>query len=52
MIAKQHYKIAVFDGDGIGPEITPPTLELIDLVLSKLDGPKFTYQLLPAGAQN
>ena len=52
MVAKQSYDIAIFDGDGIGPEITPPTLELIDLVLSKLDGPHFAYQYLPAGAQN
>jgi len=52
MAAKQQYDIAVFDGDGIGLEIIPPTLELIDLVLRKLDGPKFNYQFLPAGAQN
>ena len=52
MAVKQHYDIAVFDGDGIGLEIIPPTLELIDLVLKKLNGPQFTYQLLPAGAQN
>lgn len=52
MTAKKHYDIAVFDGDGIGPEITPPTLEIIDLVLEKLGGPRFTYQFLPAGAQN
>ena len=52
MSVKEHYGIAVFDGDGIGPEITRPTLELVDLVLGKLNGPKFTYQFLPAGAQN
>ena len=52
MTAKEYYAVAVFDGDGIGLEIIPPTLELIDLVLKKLNGPKFTYQFLPAGAQN
>ena len=52
MAVKEHYDIAVFDGDGIGLEITPPTLELIDFVLKQLNGPKFTYQFLAAGAQN
>lgn len=52
MSAKQSYSIAVFDGDGIGPEITPPTLELIDAALAKLNGPALSYTYLPAGAQH
>lgn len=44
------YNIAVFDGDGIGPEITAPTLELLDIAVKKADGPSLAYNQLPAGA--
>ncbi len=42
------YKIAVFEGDGIGPEIMAPTLRcLTHLARGKYD---LTYTVLPAGA--
>lgn len=47
---KQEFDIAVFDGDGIGPEIMAPTLELIDKVTSQQDAFSLTYTHLPAGA--
>ncbi|WP_224823249.1 isocitrate/isopropylmalate dehydrogenase family protein [Cognatishimia sp. MH4019] len=42
------YKIAVFEGDGIGPEIMAPTMRC----LTHLAGDKYTldYEVLPAGA--
>ena len=39
------YRIAVFDGDGIGPEITAPTLELLSRI-----APNLRFEHLPAGA--
>ena len=44
------FKIAVFDGDGIGPEITTPTLKLLDRVREGRDY-ALEYEILPAGAQ-
>jgi 3-isopropylmalate dehydrogenase len=46
----KQYNIAVFDGDGIGPEIMAPTLVVIDAVLEKIGANKFKYEHLPAGA--
>ena len=42
------YKIAIFEGDGIGPEIMAPTLRCLDQVA----GGKYAlnYNILPAGA--
>ena len=44
------YTIAVFDGDGIGPEVMAPTLKVLDTVLCKIGGRAFDYEHLPAGA--
>lgn len=44
------YKIAVFEGDGIGPEIMAPTLKVLDAVLAKTSAGRFEYESLPAGA--
>ncbi len=44
------YRIAVFEGDGIGPEIMAPTLEVLDTVLAKLGRDLLDYTMLPAGA--
>ena len=44
------YTIAVFDGDGIGPEVMAPTLAVLDTVLGKIGGRAFEYNHLPAGA--
>lgn len=46
------YKIAVFDGDGIGPEIMLPTIKLLDELASKLGGFKFEFNHMPAGANH
>ncbi len=44
------FQIAVFDGDGIGPEITLPTLRLLERVTQ---GRRYSlvFETLPAGAQ-
>jgi len=46
----ERFHIAVFDGDGIGPEITQPTLDLLER-LSKDKGYTLDFELLQAGAQ-
>ncbi|MEM1236867.1 MAG: isocitrate/isopropylmalate family dehydrogenase [Pseudomonadota bacterium] len=46
----QQFNIAVFDGDGIGPEITVPTLRLLDRV-AQGRGYSLAFETLPAGAQ-
>ena len=43
-------RIAVFEGDGIGPEITQPTLKLIEKVIKLADAPVLDFECLPAGA--
>ena len=43
----RRYDIAVFEGDGIGPEIMAPTLELLARLPS---GARLTFRTLPAGA--
>ncbi|MFT2111748.1 isocitrate/isopropylmalate dehydrogenase family protein [Marinomonas sp. 2405UD68-3] len=44
------FDIAVFSGDGIGPEITPPCLELLNAACEKADGVKLNFTDVPAGA--
>ncbi|MEO0484548.1 MAG: isocitrate/isopropylmalate family dehydrogenase [Pseudomonadota bacterium] len=44
------FDIAVFDGDGIGPEITTPTLDLLTQ-LTQGRGYDLAFETLPAGAQ-
>lgn len=44
------YKVAVFDGDGIGPEIMAPTLRLLNEVASTLGSFDFEFKHVPAGA--
>ncbi len=45
------YQIAVFSGDGIGPEITAPTIELLKAVERRFDGFELAFEELPAGAK-
>lgn len=45
------YKIAVIEGDGIGPEITAAALAVLDTVATKY-GHKFTYDFVPAGGNS
>jgi 3-isopropylmalate dehydrogenase len=44
------FNIAVFEGDGIGPEITAPTLALLDQLAEESGDFTFRFQNLPAGA--
>jgi len=44
------FTIAVFEGDGIGPEIMAPTLELLDRLAADSGEFTFRFQNLPAGA--
>ncbi|MEM1313132.1 MAG: isocitrate/isopropylmalate family dehydrogenase [Pseudomonadota bacterium] len=45
----RRFEIAVFEGDGIGPEVTAPTLELLTTVGAS-QGLAFDFRALPAGA--
>jgi 3-isopropylmalate dehydrogenase len=44
------YNIAVFEGDGIGPEITAPCLELLERATAMVGGFDLACETLPAGA--
>ena len=48
-MSKQSLAIAVFDGDGIGPEITAPTIRLLGKAMKRVDV-ELAFQHLPAGA--
>jgi 3-isopropylmalate dehydrogenase len=43
-------KVAVLAGDGIGPEVIAPCIEIMDLVISQAGGPRPEYTHLEAGA--
>jgi len=57
MQATQQFNIAVFEGDGIGPEITQPCCELLQSACLRVSehhpeaGIKLDLQYLPAGAK-
>ncbi len=44
------YRIAVFDGDGIGPEIMAPTLQLLRRIADEAKSYRLDFTSLPAGA--
>jgi 3-isopropylmalate dehydrogenase len=44
------FKIAVLPGDGIGPEIIPPCLNVLALATERVGGFVLEYDILPAGA--
>ncbi|KUF10051.1 isocitrate/isopropylmalate dehydrogenase family protein [Pseudoponticoccus marisrubri] len=44
------FEIAVFEGDGIGPEITAPTVALLNHLAGKAGGYDLRFVTLPAGA--
>ncbi|PTX55506.1 3-isopropylmalate dehydrogenase [Litoreibacter ponti] len=44
------FKIAVFDGDGIGPEIMHPTVALLKGLAARSDEYDFAFDTVPAGA--
>lgn len=49
-LASKRFEIAVFEGDGIGPEIMAPTLRLLEALSAKTDMPAFSFTTYPAGA--
>ena len=50
MLEKQELKIAVFEGDGIGPEIMAPTVEVLKQVAAPASTYSLSFETLPAGA--
>jgi 3-isopropylmalate dehydrogenase len=44
----QHFKIAVFEGDGIGPEITRPTVDILRALAT--DAGDYSFAFVPAAA--
>ncbi|SFK67336.1 isocitrate/isopropylmalate dehydrogenase family protein [Shimia haliotis] len=44
------YEIAVFAGDGIGPEITDPTVKILNDLSAKSSGYSLNFTAAPAGA--
>lgn len=46
----QSFTIALFDGDGIGPEITPGACHLIERALTRAGGPAIHWTSCAAGA--
>lgn len=49
---KTSYTIAVLPGDGIGPEIMTPCLDVLDRALEKSAAPQLTYQQVSCGADH
>lgn len=47
---KKTFKIAVFEGDGIGPEIMAPTIDLLASVSKNSSSYSFEFESFPAGA--
>jgi 3-isopropylmalate dehydrogenase len=45
------FDIAVFAGDGIGPEVVTPCLRLLDTVAKVVGGFRFHFEMLEAGAE-
>jgi 3-isopropylmalate dehydrogenase len=50
MLANDSFHIAVLPGDGIGPEVMAPALEVLRNVASKFQGLSFRFTEAPAGA--
>jgi len=47
---RNSFSIAVFEGDGIGPEITRPTLDLLEAVARHSGAFDLSFDMIPAGA--
>ncbi len=47
---KQNFEIAVFDGDGIGPEIMGPTVDILTRMAAASDDYGLSFTPAPAGA--
>ncbi len=46
----QSFEIAVFEGDGIGPEITAPTIRILEALTKGQDDYELAFTMAPAGA--
>ena len=46
------FSIAVFEGDGIGPEIMTPTVDVLKALASKSQTYDLNFEILPAGANH
>ncbi len=46
-----HFSIAVFEGDGIGPEITGPCQEVLEAAMNRVGGVSASFAPLAAGAK-
>lgn len=46
----QSFEIAVFEGDGIGPEITAPTIRILEALANGQPDYDLTFTMAPAGA--
>ncbi len=44
------FRIAVFEGDGIGPEIMAPTVSILHAIAAQRGAYSFEFDILPAGA--
>ena len=51
-MTKTHFDIAVLSGDGIGEEVVPPCLRLIDAAIRRVGGVSLNYIHAPAGAKH
>src|SRR5688572_18575893 len=50
MLANDSFHIAVLPGDGIGPEVMAPALEVLGRIEASTPGLKFRFSEAPAGA--
>jgi 3-isopropylmalate dehydrogenase len=48
---KQEFQIAILAGDGIGPEIMKPCLEILNTSIEKVEGVSLRYNPLSAGTK-
>lgn len=44
------FKVAIFEGDGIGPEIMAPTIDLLERLAAQTDAYDLVFKAYPAGA--
>lgn len=49
-LEKQDFSVAVFEGDGIGPEIMAPTVTLLKQLSASAESYSLSFETLPAGA--
>lgn len=50
MTSKKSFRIATLPGDGIGPEVTRPTIQILELVQEVTGGFELNFEMLDAGA--